>query len=326
MGSTRLALVGVGYLGRFHAQKLDQISREKMTPIGVDFLGVHDVQTESAEGLSQSLGCKNFKDLDSLRDELLKTSRSGVFITSSTQSHFQLAKYFLESGISVFVEKPVAATLDQSLELAEILNRDKSLVLGVGHIERFNPSYLFLKKHMSSCRHLELKRLAPFKTRGSDVSVLYDLLIHDLDLSLWLTGSSVKRLFVSGSKMVTSFWDTVQLSLEMDSGVHVSIEVSRTHPETRREARVVAQDFILSIQSGSHDWTMWKKNQNSVLDQDKIAVEKGKLEGLDAMLSEDLAFIRALQECRPAPVPLGEAIAVMRYLQQIETQLLSRVL
>jgi predicted dehydrogenase len=146
--------------------------------------------------VARELGVKVFSSLEDVKKEV-----QAVTLAVSTKAHFEVAQFFIENGISVNVEKPMTSTLAEAEALAKLVDKMNGN-LSVGHIERFNPSVLELKRLLENPIHFEFKRLGPFRARGADVNVLYDLMIHDMDLALWLTGSEPESLIASGSRLI----------------------------------------------------------------------------------------------------------------------------
>lgn len=234
----RGAVIGVGYLGTFHAQKYKNNSK-------VDLVGVCDYSSAQAQKVAASLGTTAYA---SPKDLIGKVDL--VTVAASTQSHYEVAKMFVEAGVPVNVEKPITATLEQAEKLLN-LAAQKNVSLSVGHIERFNPSILELNQHLGLTQHITLKRTAPFKLRGADVSVLHDLMIHDIDLLTWMTGSQIVSVQGRGVRLVTNEWDAVTASFQMASGVQAIIEVSRVSPVGERSIKVIQSDSILVANTGT---------------------------------------------------------------------------
>jgi predicted dehydrogenase len=192
----RAAVIGVGYLGRFHAQKYAALSA---TNAGVELVGVVDAHLETAQRVAKELGVAAFTSYG----ELLGAAGSKgakvdlVSVASTTETHHAVARDCLAAGVHVLAEKPITVTVAQADELIALADA-KKLVLQVGHLERFNPAWLAVKDKIKRPVFIEAHRMAPFKARGIDVSVVLDLMIHDLDLILPLVGSPVTDLRASG--------------------------------------------------------------------------------------------------------------------------------
>lgn len=294
----RAAVVGVGYLGRFHAQKI------KALP-GVELVGVCDFVPAQAESVAHELQVKAFpqpKDLIGSVDY--------VHIAASTQSHYELAKLFLSHQIPVLVEKPIAATVQQAEELCELADKNKTL-LSVGHIERFNPAFLFLKKQSPSARYLEINRLAPFRSRGSDVSVLHDLTIHDIDLIHWLIGADYSRFEVSAVRMIRPTIDDVSIRLFYEDGRQVTINNSRISPQIVRNYRAVSPAQTIFVNTATLEAEVLKPLSAEPFHE----IEKSQLVKTDALADEALHFARAVRGEIPPVITAAEATAALRAVE-----------
>lgn len=308
----RCAVVGVGYLGNFHAQKYKNNPKAEL-------VGVYDSHEATAQKVAKDLNVRCFKSLEEMRDQV-----QAVTIAAATQAHFEIAKFFLRNKIAVNVEKPMTATLEQAESLLQLV-QETGIPLSVGHIERFNPSIVELRKNLQSPLHFEFKRLAPFKLRGSDVSVLYDLMIHDLDLALWLTGSEPVSWIVKGSKLISKEWDTCQATFKMKNGITATIEVSRVSPVTQRSIKVTQAKSILSVNTGSLEITQTSGvKERSDLPPASAELMESKVwtvEKRDALQEETNAFIEALIHKTPTAVTVQEGYQSMKWIAEIEKDL-----
>lgn len=289
MNKLRAAVIGVGYLGNFHAQKY------KSNP-NVELVGVCDHSPAQADKIAAELKVSSFH-----RPQDLLGQVDLVTIAASTLSHFELAKLLIENGIHVNVEKPITATLEQAEELVALAKK-KNVKLAVGHIERFNPSILELRKHIKTPRLIELTRMATFKTRGADVSVLHDLMIHDIDLLLWLSGSEIESMTGMGSKLISNEMDIACVSFKMKNGVQALINVSRVSSGMTRSVRVVQDDATYFAQTGSHELEKVEKGPGG---EEPVKITKWNVEKADALQAETDAFIAAVRENK-SPVVTGE--------------------
>jgi len=174
----RTAVIGVGYLGRFHAQKYSELKNSKL-------VAVVDKQFESAQEVASEVGCKAYADYHEILGKV-----DAVSIVVPTNLHHEVSAKFLQHNAHVLVEKPITTTIDQAEELITLANENKR-VLQVGHLERFNPAILAIEKEISEIRFIESHRLAPYNPRGTEVSVILDLMIHDIDIILNIVGSEV---------------------------------------------------------------------------------------------------------------------------------------
>lgn len=307
MSKLRSAVVGVGYLGTFHAQK------HKNNP-NVELVGVCDFSPAQADKVAAELGVASFHKAADLVGQV-----DLVTISASTQSHYELAKIFINAGIHVNIEKPITATLEQAQELLS-LAKAKNVLVAVGHIERFNPCILELRKHMSNVKSIELTRYAPFKARGADVSVLHDLMIHDLDLLYWLSGSEVSQFEASGVKLITQELDTVSATFKMKNGIHGVIKVSRVSPVAERSIRVIQSDAIIHANTGTLE--IEKIEKGTDLQADPLKVTKWTVAKADALQAEEDAFIAAVLNKTAAVVTGEDGYKALAGITEIENRIL----
>ncbi|MBK7962632.1 MAG: Gfo/Idh/MocA family oxidoreductase [Bdellovibrionales bacterium] len=327
----KCAVVGVGYLGTFHAQKYKKLSE---TCPEIELVGVYDANPEQAQRVAGELGVKAFATLEEVRKEA-----KAVTIAVSTKAHYEVASFFLKNNIAVNVEKPMTSTLVEAEALAKLVEQTNGS-LSVGHIERFNPSILELKRLLENPLHFELKRLGPFRARGADVNVLYDLMIHDIDLALWLTGSEPESWIASGSRLLSSEWDTCQVALKMKNGMKVSIEVSRVSPVTLRSIKATQPLSVLTANTGTQELTEVMAAQHphhhlevrpfgdthyqpspKLNDGELLAVRSWTVEKKDALLEETRAFVHANLHKIPMPVSAEEGLRAMKWTAAIEKDL-----
>ncbi|AFY01181.1 Gfo/Idh/MocA family protein [Bdellovibrio bacteriovorus] len=298
----RGAVVGVGYLGNFHAQKY------KNNP-NVELVGVCDHFPAQADKIAAQLGVKSFHKPQDLIGEV-----DLVTIAASTMSHFELAKMFLENGIHVNVEKPITATVPQAEELLALAAK-KNLKVAVGHIERFNPAINDLQKHLKNPKFIELNRMAPYNKRGSDVSVLHDLMIHDMDLLFWLTGSEIESMVASGTKLISKHLDTASASFKMKNGVHVVINVSRVSPVAQRSIRVLQDDCTLFAQTGTLEI---EKVVPGAGGDEFISASKWSVEKADALQRETDAFIDCVLNDKQPVVTGLDGLKALKAIEDVQ--------
>ena len=303
----RAGVIGVGYLGKFHAQKYKNNSQ-------VELFGVCDGRKEQATKIASELGVVAFTTAQEMLSKV-----DLVTIAASTAAHYDLAKIFLQNGIHVNVEKPIAATVTQAEELVN-LAAQKNLKLAVGHIERFNPAIIELKKHIQNPSSITLTRWAPFNTRGSDVSVLHDLMIHDIDLMLWLCPGEVQNFMVSGSKILTKELDTAAGQFQISSGCQVHISVNRIAAQTVRQIQVIQKNSTLLAQTGTLQ--LEKVEPLGPNEVPPIKVTQWQVEKADALQRETDAFIAAVQN-NTKPVVTGEdGLLALRWVEEIKNRIL----
>lgn len=311
----RTAVVGVGYLGTFHAQKYKAIADAGKS--NCEFVGVCDLNADQAQKLAVSLSVKSFSKVQDLVGHV-----DAVTIATITPTHYELTKFFLENGIHVNVEKPICLKVSEAQELVE-LARKKSLVLCVGHSERFNPAFQELLKKKNNPSYVEFNRYAPFKLRGSDVSVLHDLMIHDLDLMLTLDSSPYKLVSASGGKIVTKTYDWCSASFQFESGLVCQVNSSRLNRDMNRSVRMIDSSrlYLANLQTGDFEMTQAIDHPEQPVSHQVVNVGRG-----DNLLSETQAFINRINSVKDSLEPVtGEAgmkalVAVEMILENLKKQ------
>jgi predicted dehydrogenase len=294
----RAGVIGVGYLGNFHAQKL------KAHP-EVQLSAVCDYSQVQAEKVASELGCLSLTDYKQLIGKV-----DFVHVAASTQVHYEIAKYFLQNKIPVLVEKPIAATLSQAEELCELSEKNSTL-FSVGHIERFNPAFNFLKEKKDGIRYLELNRLAPFRTRGSDVSVLHDLTIHDIDLVFWLFDSEIKEWTCQGSKMIKPTVDDVSIRLTLENHVQVTINNSRISPQIFRNFRAVKSNEVIVTNTANLETEIF----HSAHEDPFYHIEKIIIPKKDALAQEVDHFVQSVAGRKKPAITGREALKALRWVE-----------
>jgi predicted dehydrogenase len=306
MKKLRGAVVGVGYLGQFHAQKIKAHAEAEL-------VGVCDFSFDQAGKIAQQLSTEAFR-----KPEELFCKVDFVHIAASTQAHFDLASLFLKQSIPVLVEKPIAATIEQAEKLCELSEKNKTL-LTAGHIERFNPAFQFLKENIKQASYLEMNRLAPFRVRGSDVSVLHDLTIHDIDLVHWLFQSEIVDFEVAGKKLIQPTYDDVSLRLLLKNSTQVTINNSRVTPQIIRNYRLVDQNQTLFVNTATLEAEVLKTTT-----QDPFhSVEKIQLVKQDALALEVDHFIQCVLGRKKLAITAQEAtqalVLVEKFIQKLDS-------
>lgn len=296
----RGAVIGVGYLGQFHAQKI------KAHP-EADLVAVCDFSFQQAQKVAADLGTQAFEKKEDLIGKV-----DFVHIAASTQAHFEIAEFFLKNKIPVLVEKPIAATIEQAHILCNLAEKNKTLFT-VGHIERFNPAFQFLKDNKQGATYLEINRLAPFRPRGSDVSVLHDLTIHDIDLIQWLFGHDpIENYEVSGTKLIKPTIDDVSIRLKLKSGMQVTINNSRVTPQIIRNYRLVKKNEVILMNTATLEAEILKVTQ----DDPFHTVEKVQISKQDTLALETDHFIQCLLGKKQLAITAKEATAALELVEK----------
>lgn len=233
-GALKIAVIGAGHLGSLHAKMLAGIE-------GVRLTGIFDIDAAKATQVAGDLGVPVFGSV-----EEAVGSADGVSVATSTKAHFEISRKALEAGRHVFVEKPITETIGQAQELVELAER-KHCKVQVGHIERFNPAILSLEQYHLQPLFIESHRLAQFNPRGTDVAVVLDLMIHDIDLILSLVHSRVTRIDANGVAVVSESADIANARLQFENGCVANVTASRISQNRMRKMRLFQRDAYISI-------------------------------------------------------------------------------
>lgn len=283
MEKIRAAVVGVGYLGHFHAQKYALLE-------DCSLVGVVDNQPETASRVAAELQATAYGDFRQLLGKV-----NAVSVVTPTPTHYDIARAFLESGAHVLVEKPITETTAQAERLISAA-REYGRVLQVGHLERFNPTILAAEPLLSRPRFIECHRLAPFKERGTDVNVVLDLMIHDIDLVQMIVGSPVANLDAIGTPVFSSEIDIANARLRFESGCVANVTASRVSLKSERKLRVFRDDAYLSIDLQQKILTVIRKRLAPVSEgQLPVLIEEQSFDQGDALLAEIQSFVAAIR-------------------------------
>lgn len=304
MSALRAAVVGVGYLGRIHAQKYLGLG-------DVELVGVSDKRAEEGRAFAESCGIEFFEEPRDLIGRI-----DAVTIATSTPAHFELAKFFLDNGVHAFVEKPLTTTSAAARELTALAERE-GLKLQVGHVERFNAALLSARDKLGTVRFIECHRLAPFQIRGSDVNVVLDLMIHDLDVILSLIEGKPTSVSAVGIPVLTDNIDIANARIEFDTGAVANVTASRVSMAAQRKFRVFQRNQYLSIDFGNGEVQLVTHAPGSAdapgdLDEQSWNLDKG-----DALLAEVAAFVNAVRNDEPCLVGGEDGVAALELAEQI---------
>jgi predicted dehydrogenase len=308
MKKVRAAVIGVGYLGRFHAQKYAQLEE-------CELIAVVDGRREPREAVAAEVGTQALADYRNLLGQI-----DAVSIVTPTAAHYLIAREFLESGAHVLVEKPITETPEQARELIALAARH-GRVLQVGHLERFNSAILGAEEHLRAPRFIECHRLAPYKERGTDVSVVLDLMIHDIDIVQTLVGSAIESIDAIGTPVFSEDVDIANARIRFANGCVANATASRVSLKTERKMRVFSDDAYVSMDLQQKIVTVIRKRAGRpAAGQLPVSIEERIFEPGDALKAEILAFLTCIQQGK-APVVSGEAgLAALETAIQITAQ------
>lgn len=294
MSIMRAAVIGVGYLGRFHAQKYRDIN-------GIELAFVVDADAARAGEVAAEVGCGALTDY---RDLFGKVDL--VSIAVPTRYHYAVARDCLGNGIHVLLEKPITQTVAEADELISLATAG-NLVLQVGHLERFNPAIKALQGVLNNPLFIESHRLAPFKLRGTDVNVVLDLMIHDIDILLSLVRHPITTVNSVGVPVLSGEVDIANARLQFANGCVANVTASRVSREMMRKIRIFQQDAYITIDYQNRSIAIYRREPGAsqIPGLPDIAAEEQSFGPGDALRDEVESFIASVREGTP-PVVSGE--------------------
>ena len=230
----KVGLFGVGHLGKFHLNNWKEIAE-------VELIGFYDPSDANAVEITEKYGLKRFDDVSSLLDVI-----DAADIVAPTNHHFSLCEAAIRKGKHVFVEKPLANTIEEGRQIVKMV-KEAGVKVQVGHVERFNPAYLAVKDLQMNPMFIEVHRLAQFNPRGTEVSVILDLMIHDIDIILSLVQGDVRNIYASGVAVMTETPDIANVRIEFDNGAVANLTSSRISMKRMRKMRLFQKDAYIGI-------------------------------------------------------------------------------
>src|SRR3989339_1617467 len=234
MSKIKVGVIGTGHLGKIHTKLFKEVAN-------CELIGIYDRDSECAKKVASEFKVKSFEDPDKLLNEI-----DAVDIVATTSAHYELVKLAFEKNKHVFVEKPITVHIWEAEELVKIAE-EKKLVLQVGDIERFNPALISLEKYHLDPLFVQTDRLAQFNPRGTDVAVVLDLMIHDIDIILSLIKSDVKNVSASGVAVVSDQIDIANARIEFENGAVSNVTASRISQNKMRKMRIFQKDHYISL-------------------------------------------------------------------------------
>ncbi|TMB42397.1 MAG: Gfo/Idh/MocA family oxidoreductase [Deltaproteobacteria bacterium] len=303
----RAAVVGVGYLGRFHAEKY-------AAHAGAELVAVVDVDPARARAVAAALGVEAVTDHRALLGRIDCAS-----VAVPTQLHHAVAGDLLEAGVDVLVEKPLTTTVAEGKALVELAVR-RERVLQVGHLERFNPAIRALDGVLREPRFIECHRLAPFSERGTDVDVVLDLMIHDLDVILSMMPSALRSVEAVGVPVLTTSVDIANARLRFANGGIANVTASRVSLKRERKLRIFQPDAYLSVDYGERRVLICRREPGPD-GQPALSLEEREVPEADALGSEIDAFLRAVRERETPPVTGWDGLRALEVAHVIRESL-----
>ncbi len=284
MHKTKCAVIGVGYLGRFHAQKYQLLDN-------ADLIAVCDVNRDVCQAVANELNvlaCFDYRDLFGNVD--------AISIAATTNAHYDIARECLAAGIHVLIEKPITETVAQAEKLIAIAAANNAK-LQVGHLERFNSARLALDAHLEKPLFIESQRLAPFNPRGTDVNVILDLMIHDIDIIQTIVHSPIKTIEAQGAPVLSKSIDIANARITFENHCVANVTASRISFKTERKTRIFQSDTYISIDYHNKKLAVFKKGDGEMFPGIPDVIRHESIfEPGDALLEEIKAFIQCIEQ------------------------------
>ena len=311
----KVGVIGAGHLGKFHLNNWAVIE-------GVQLMGFCDTDDDNAAKVSEKYKLPRFEDVEKLIDAC-----DAIDIVAPTTFHFQLCEAAIKKGKHVFVEKPLANTMDEARELVK-LAKEANIKFQVGHVERFNPAFLALKDYDLQPMFIEVHRLAQFNPRGTDVSVILDLMIHDIDIILSLVKSNVNYISANGVAVMSDTPDIANVRIEFDNGCVANLTSSRISMKKMRKMRVFQKDAYIGIDFLEKKTEIIKLNTPGDINvftfdietnhgKKTIAIANPVIKEVNAIKMELEEFRNAIENNTNTPVSAVDGFRAMEVAHQI---------
>lgn len=315
----KIGVLGAGHLGKIHIRCIKQIN-------DYELVGFYDPNEEIAIQVETTEGVRRFSDIEKLIDAV-----DVVDIVTPTVSHFDCAKRSLKKFRHVFIEKPIVTTPDEAVKLIDLAT-EAGVKVQVGHVERFNPAYLAAQPYLKNPMFIETHRLSQFNPRGTDVPVVLDLMIHDIDIVLHVVQSNVKKVHASGVSVVSDTPDIANARLEFENGCVANLTASRFSMKNMRKSRFFQRDSYISIDFLNKDVEIIRIKNHHPEQADPLALilkmgpgkpdkqlffEKPKISDINAIVEELKSFHHSIMYNKTPPVTINDGYVALDVAHQI---------
>ncbi|MBK9107732.1 MAG: Gfo/Idh/MocA family oxidoreductase [Saprospiraceae bacterium] len=317
MQKLKIGLLGAGHLGKIHLKCLLELPQWEL-------VGFYDIVPETRAEVSKLFGIPAFDDLDAFIEKC-----DALDIVSSTSAHASLATRCIQAGKHCFIEKPVSSTLEEAVSL-EKLSKEYRVNVQIGHVERFNPSFAAVRPFIKNPRFIEAHRLSSFNPRGRDVSVVHDIMIHDLDLICLMANSPFKEIRANGVSLVSPLPDICNARIEFESGLVCNVTASRISLKQMRKLRIFQEDAYISLDMLEKEAQVIRLLDGPLDDTIEIDTHRGKkyislvnpeIKNMNAIVEELKSFHKSIVNDEVPEVNLHEGIQVMTLVQAITKQI-----
>jgi predicted dehydrogenase len=302
MTKLKAGVIGVGHIGREHARVYSLFPK-------VEFTGVYDIDPDVSKRVAYQYNNKPFESIEEMAEQC-----DVVTVSTPTNTHFDIASFFLTRGKHVLVEKPITDNTEQARELVKLAQKGQ-LILQVGHIERFNPALRALEQKLTHPQFIEAHRLSPYPGRSTDIGVVLDLMIHDLEIILHLVRSPIATVDSVGVAVLSKGEDIANARIRFENGCVANVTTSRISPEKLRKIRVFQDDAYLSLDYQAQSGEIYRKVKSQI-QRESITVEKD-----EPLKLEIAAFVECVLARREPLVGGVQAAAALNVAMQITDQI-----
>ena len=293
MKKLRVGVIGTGYLGKFHAEKYADMK-------DAELVGVVDINQKAAVEIAKKHGVKAYFSPDEILGKV-----DAVSIVVPTPLHYQVSRMFLEHDVDVLIEKPITTTLNEADSLIA-LAESRGLIIQVGHLERFNPAVIALEDVLKTPMFIESHRLSMFQPRGTEVDVVLDLMIHDIDIILNLVKSEITNIQAAGIPVITKYGDIANARLEFAGGCVANVTASRISLKNERKLRLFQRDAYISVDFANREIMVVRQDENA---KDSVIpgtdISSRCFTKSDALLAELMSFVQSVRN-RVSPEVTGK--------------------
>ena len=302
MSKVKIAVIGIGYLGEFHAQKY-KANKD------ADLIGIVDTNKQRSEEISNKIGVKSYNDYKSIIDQV-----DAVSIVVPTNLHYKIAKFFIENKKHVLIEKPFASNTAEARKLKNISEKNQT-ILQIGHLERFNKAFVELKDKVKNPLFIECNRISPFKIRGTEVDVIMDLMIHDLDIIMSINKSKIKNIHASGISVLTNKTDIANARIVFEDNCVCNLSSSRISDKIERKMRVFQKNSYYSLDYQNSSLGTYKKIKN----KNAVSIEKKEksFPQNDSLKDEIDSFVKCIKNNKKAVVDASDGLNALTYALKI---------
>jgi predicted dehydrogenase len=306
-----VGVVGVGYLGRFHALIYARHP-------DVELVGVVDTDAQTAHGVAGEAGCAAYTDAADLLGKV-----DAVSIVVPTTAHLPVARLFLRNGVHVLLEKPIATTVEEGAEIVAEADR-AGVILQIGHLERFNAGVMALAKRIRNPRFIEAHRMSPFVARATDVDVISDLMIHDIDIVLSLIDADIAHISAAGTAVLTDHIDIANARLEFSNGAVANVIASRVSREKMRRIRVFEHHRYQSLDFIEQKLDVAYPQDRPGEPWPEIVTERMAIEPVKPLDAEIDAFARSVRSAEPPLVGGAVGLRALEVALQVKDRILQQ--